>query len=282
MCAADIAAVDIGDADRTPNLLSSLTPDIIDQLLAIFLDTHSLMCVRQLSTEWKRRIDHHAGAGIVGLRFGQNTPLPPPLHFYKVGSDEDFVTPRVLPPWPKWGHRLCRDAGGSVAVRQRSDIALEVPPRGLLRALCWTSSVIEQLEKLNSVTNSHLLFCSSCGLAPLCCELSQLEPRGSAALWETLWHVAQCVLELRPGACMDHQPKDIDDQFWAEHLRPRGAGPRVDKPADALVRLFRSLDSPVAMVVNNQNGTLQCMPLLCIGLLPGSSMIVGFVAGSTP
>jgi hypothetical protein len=84
MCAADIAAVDIGDADRTPNLLSSLTPDIIDQLLAIFLDTHSLMCVRQLSTEWKRRIDHHAGAGIVGLRFGQNTPLPPPLHFYKV------------------------------------------------------------------------------------------------------------------------------------------------------------------------------------------------------
>ena len=79
-------------------------------------------------------------------------------------------------------------------------------------------------------------------------------------------------------------PKTEDtfhDAFWTEHLRPKGGGPRVDEPGDALKRLFGALEAPNVLMLNDPVGSLQCMPQICVGRLPGTDLLVGFVAAAT-
>lgn len=266
--------------------LPALPEDLQEALLAHFLSVCSFLRVRQVCKSWQTMVDKRA-AKLTELRFGPNTSAPPPgLNFHRVDDARHLITPLELPPFPRWGHVLERADGSAelqlVGAASAGDGGGAAEPAArrvhVLRALCWSSVVIEQLSRLAAVPNSQLLFAPSCGIAPLVCHVRGGVGEGS--LVNLYYQVAKAVLSVSTRGCLWHGER-IDEAFWTEHLRPKGGGPRVDEPGGALKRLFSALESPNVLMLNDTLGTLQCMPQVCIGLLPGTDVLVGFVAAAT-
>lgn len=264
-------------AARKICLVCDLPIDLLEGLLSQYVDEVTLVRLRRVCKRWQLMVDERS-TRLAELRFGSDTSEPPPLVFDKVDHASQLITPSVLPPWPNWAHRLVRDESGEL----RASAASGCCEPYILAALCWSRITMNQLRLLSSVPNSQLLFAVSCGLAPLVCLVDDMQR--SSTLTSLYWEVARCVLGVLPRGCLWHGER-IDSTFWQEHLRPKGEGPRVEQPGDALERLFNALELPSVLKLNDSLGTLHCMPQLCIGRLPagtadGPQVLVGFVAAA--
>ena len=98
---------------------------------------------------------------------------------------------------------------------------------------------------------------------------------GSSSLWHLYAKVAARVLALPPNGCPGKAKRSAPTSNACGR-----SGARVDEPGEALERLFAALELPSALLLNTREGKLYCSPQLCLGRLPGTDFVVGFVSAS--